>query len=396
VTTDRAAGDSRAPRKPGVVAVARAASVSPSTVSNAFNRPERLVPELRERVLRTAAELGYGGPDPAARSLRSGRAGAIGVILGRLLADAFDDAATAQFLRGVSDVTDPQQLAVVLIPGMPDERASVAPAIRNAAADGLIVFSLPGDDPLIDAVRARRLPTVIVDSPAISDIPGLDGEPRHDELDFVGTEDAAGAEAAVRHLLELGHRRLGLLSFALHDNARPGAIDLTQHAHATASVTKARLEGSCRALAAARLDAQSVPVEQVPVVNAELGRAAAHALLDRAPGITAVFAFSDRLALAARQAARERGLAVPGDLSIVGFDDTAPDFEGLTTIHQPMRDKGRIAAQRLLHAVRHEPLASRSERLPTRLVVRDSTAPPGGLTPGAGCRHAAVSDAGSR
>src|SRR4051794_41803900 len=96
--------EARADRpRPGVVAVARAAGVSPSTVSNAFNRPERLAPALRERVLRTAAELGYGGPDPAARTLRSGRAGAIGVILGRLLADAFDDAATAQFLKGVSD-----------------------------------------------------------------------------------------------------------------------------------------------------------------------------------------------------------------------------------------------------------------------------------------------------
>ena len=92
------------------MAVARAAGVSPSTVSNAFNRPERLSPALRERVLRVAAELGYGGPDPAARILRGGRAGAIAVILGRLIADALGDPATIQFLTGVSDATDPQQL----------------------------------------------------------------------------------------------------------------------------------------------------------------------------------------------------------------------------------------------------------------------------------------------
>src|SRR3954468_1526153 len=78
-------------RRPGVVAVARAVGVSPSTVSNAFNRPERLSAELRERVLRTAAELGYGGPDPAARTLRRGRAGAVAVVLGRRLAYAFED-----------------------------------------------------------------------------------------------------------------------------------------------------------------------------------------------------------------------------------------------------------------------------------------------------------------
>src|SRR5258705_10174584 len=97
-TRDRDARQDR----PGVVAVARAVGVSPSTVSNAFNRPERLSPALRERVLRTAAELGYGGPDPVARSLRSGRAGAIGVVFRRRLADAFDEPATVQLLKGLS------------------------------------------------------------------------------------------------------------------------------------------------------------------------------------------------------------------------------------------------------------------------------------------------------
>ena len=354
------------PRKPGVVAVARAAGVSPSTVSNAFNRPERLTPQLRERVLRTAAELGYGGPDPAARSLRQGRAGAIGVILGRLLADSFDDAATAEFLKGVSDATDPQQLALVLVPGMPDEVTSDGPAVRNAAVDGLIVFSLPGDDPLIDAVRRRNLPTVFVDSPATGA-----------GTDFVGIDDVGGAEAAVRHLLDLGHRRLAILSFGLSDDARPGPIDVTQHAHATATVTKARLEGAARAVAAAGIDPASVPVEQLPIVNADLARTATHALLDRAPGTTALFAFSDRLALAARQVARERGLSVPGDLSIVGFDDIAPAGEGLTTVHQPLRDKGRIAAQRLLGALGDQAPPEGSAVLPTRLVIRDSTGPPG-------------------
>ena len=355
----------RGPRKPGVVAVARAAGVSPSTVSNAFNRPERLTPKLRERVLRTAAELGYGGPDPAARSLRQGRAGAIGVILGRLLADSFDDAATAEFLKGVSDATDPQQLALVLVPGMPNEVTSDGPAVRNAAVDGLIVFSLPGDDPLIDAVRRRNLPTVFVDSPAT-------------DTDFVGIDDVGGAEAAVRHLVELGHRRLAILSFGLTDDARPGPIEIAQHAHATATVTKARLEGSARAMTAAGIDPASVPVEQLPIVTADLARAATHALLDRAPDTTALFAFSDRLALAARQAARARGLSVPGDLSIVGFDDVAPAAEGLTTVHQPLRDKGRVAAERLLGALGDDPPPARSVMLPTRLVIRDSTGPPGG------------------
>jgi DNA-binding LacI/PurR family transcriptional regulator len=143
-----------------------------------------------------------------------------------------------------------------------------------------------------------------------------------------------------------------------------------------ASVTKARLEGSVRAVEAAGLEWAGVPVELVPVTSAEGCLAGARALLDRAPGVTAVFAFSDPLALAIREAARERGLSVPGDLSIVGFDDTAPAGEGLTSIHQPLRDKGRIAAERLLGALSREPPPAGSELLPTRLVVRASTAQP--------------------
>jgi len=377
VRIDRDARHDDVPRKPGVVAVARAVGVSPSTVSNAFNRPERLSPALRERVLRTAAELGYGGPDPVARSLRSGRAGAIGVVFRRRLADAFDEPATVELLRGLSDITDLRQLALVLVPGLQQEHPSIGPAVRNAAVDGLIVYSMSADDPLFEAACQRRLPTVIVDSPTIADLAAVGGGPAGSGPDFVGIDDRAAAETAVRHLLGLGHRSLAILSFGLTAHSRPGAAPVRQQAQAIASVPKARLEGSARAVAAAGLDWSSVPVELVPITSAEGCLAGARALLDRASGITALFAFSDPLAQAARLVARERGLSVPGDLSIIGFDDTAPASEGLTSIHQPLRDKGRIAAERLLRALGQDPPPAGGELLPTRLVVRDSTAPPG-------------------
>lgn len=359
-------------RKPGVVAVARAAGVSASTVSNAFNRPERLTPALRERVLRAAAELGYGGPDPVARSLRSGRAGALGIVFRKSLGEAFDDPATAQLLRGVSHATDPQQLAIVLVPGLPDEAPSVAPAVRNAAVDGLIVYSLPGDDPLVTATLSRRVPTVIVDSPAADDLPATAGT----AIDFVGIDDRTAAGTAVRHLLELGHRHLAILSLALSAYAHPGPAGAELRAQATASVPKARLRGCEQAVVAGGLDWTEVAVEQSPINNVASGRARAHALLDRVPEVTALFAFSDPLALGAALAARERGLSVPGDLSIVGFDDTAPESEGLTSVHQPLLDKGRVAADRLLRTLTAESPPSPSEPLPTRLVVRGSTGPP--------------------
>jgi len=364
------------PARPGVVAVARAAGVSPSTVSNAFNRPERLSPALRERVLHAAAQLGYGGPDPAARSLRSGRAGAIAVVFRRSLAVALEDPGTTELVRGMAEAIGPLALGLVLVPG-PEQHSSSGPAVRNAAADGLIVYSVPSDDPLFEATRQRRLPTVIVDSPVLADVPALPDATTGADLDFVGIDDHAAAETAVRHLLDLGHRSVAILSFGLSAYARAGPADAREQAEATASVSRMRLQGCASAMAAAGLDWSHVAVEQSPIHSIEAGRIRAHALLERAPSVTALFAFSDTLALGARLAARERGLSLPGDLSIVGFDDTAPETEGLTTVHQPLRDKGRIAAQRLLRALTDDPPAPGSELLPTRLVIRASTAAPG-------------------
>jgi len=363
VSSDDRDARSKGRPKAGMVAVARLLGVSPSTVSNAYNRPDQLSPALRERVLRTAAELGYAGPDPVARSLRSGRAGAIGVIFAERLPYAFDDPAAVRFLQGLSQAADEQQLAVVLVPGPPD-RASPRHAVRNAAVDGFIAHSLPDNDPLVQATLARRLPTIVVDSPAV------------DGLDFVGIDDRAAAETAVRHLLDRGHRRLAILTFRLSARHRRGPVDMRRQREVTVGVARARLEGCARAVGAAGLAWPDVPVQECPSTSVEDGRAGAHAVLDRASGITALFAFSDPLALGARLAARERGLSVPRDLSIIGFDDTAPAHEDLTTIHQPQRDKGRIAAERLIRALGDEPPAPRRTLLPTSLVLRGSTAHP--------------------
>jgi DNA-binding LacI/PurR family transcriptional regulator len=356
--------------RPGVVAVARAAGVSPSTVSNVYNRPHVVSQELRDRVLRAASDLCYAGADPAARNLRSGRTGAIGVVLRERLAYSFDDPAAVRFLQGVSDAADPQQLALVIVPAYPEQGTSHGPAIHRAAVDGLILYSLVGEDPLVEAARRRRLPTVVVDSPAPGDSAAAE------DFDFVGIDERSAAEAAVRHLLDLGHRRLAVLSLRLSAGGLRGPADLQLQRDATASVAKGRLEGAARAAIAAGVDWFAVPVEQCEISDVEHGRASAHAVLDRAPHTTAIFAFSDPLAIGARLAARERGLAVPDDISIVGFDDSAPESEGLTTVHQPLRDKGRVAAQRLLRTLADDAPDGARALLPTRLVVRSSTSAP--------------------
>ena len=358
-------------RRPGVVAVARAAGVSPSTVSNVYNRPEVVSPQLRDRVLLAATELGYAGADPAARSLRSGRTGAIGVVLRERLAYSFDDPAAVRFLQGVSDAADPQQLALVIVPAYPEQAGAYSAAIGRAAVDGLILYSLVADDPLVEASLQRRLPTVVVDSPAPGDLPLTE------RCAFVGIDERAAAAAAVGHLMDLGHRRLGVLSLRLSADAHPGPAGAREQAGATASVARGRLEGARRAAEAAGLDWAGVAVQQCQISDVESGRAGAHALLDRAPDTTAIFALSDPLALGARLAARERGLTAPGDVSIVGFDDSAPEAEGLTTIHQPLREKGLTAAELLLWMLAGDHDGGRT-LLATRLVARGSTAAPSG------------------
>ena len=333
----------------GLVAVARALGVSPSTVSNAYNRPDQLSAALRERVLSKAAELGYAGPHPLARGLRTGRAGAVGVVFHDRVAYAFDDPAAVLFLQGFTGATDAEGLAVVLVPGGLGALSRGSP-VRSAAVDGFVLHGVLADDPLVAATLERRLPTVAVDAPLVAG------------MDFIGIDDRAAAAGALRHLLELGHRDLGLLALQIPPD--------------TDSVARRRRDGSLEAAAAAGIAPAAVAIVESVASTVEGGRAATHALLDRARP-SALFAFSDPLALGARIAARERGLFVPGDLSIIGFDGTAPEAEGLTSIHQPQRDKGRLAAERLARTLTgDEPSRPRRELLPTRLVFRASTAPP--------------------
>jgi DNA-binding LacI/PurR family transcriptional regulator len=347
--------------KVGLKSVARAVGVCPSTVSNAYNRPDQLSPALRERVLSVAAELGYPGPDPVARSLRTGRASAIGIVFHECLSFAFDDAAAVRFLQGVSEVSDVHGLAVVLVPGL-SYGTTMTDAVRRAAVDGLLLHGLVGAHPLLSAALSRRLPLVVVDGVPV------------DGADFVGIDDALAAETATRHLLELGHRRIGFLSLSLADDLI-GPLEPGRVAPAPDSVARRRLLGCARALAAFGLDWSDVAVQECGPSTIEAGRDRTHALLEHGSP-TAVFAFSDALALGAKLAAAERGLTVPGDLSIVGFDGTAPAGERLTSIHQSQRTKGRVAAERLIRALGSSPSPAGHELLPTELVLGQTTGRP--------------------
>lgn len=362
------------------MSVAQAAGVSPATVSNTYNRPDVVSPSLRERVLRAADELGYGGGDPSARQLRGHRASAIGVVLRERLAYAFDDPAAVGVLQGISESADRDQLALVIVPAYPESGTTDGPAVRHAAVDGLILYSLAGDDPLVAAARKRHLPTVVVDSPRAGDDDGLGPHA------FVGIDDRAAGAAVAAHLLALGHRRIGFVTSRLSAAGVPGVAGPDVLASSPASVVTGRLAGARTTLTRAGVREPGLAVVQCRTSSIADGVRGAHLLLDRFPEVSAVVALADLLALGVQRAAAERGLRLPDQLSVVGFDDVAPPAADLTSVRQPHRDKGRIAADLVRAWVASGDPPTGETVLPMELVVRGSTAParPGTLPPSAG------------
>lgn len=336
--------------------VAERAGVSVGSASQAFGRPELVSDDVRERVLEAAEELGYPGPDPAARRLRTGRAGAIGLIFSERLAYQFTDPASPPFLRGVSLAIQEAPTGLLLIPDS-RQRDEATRLVREAVVDGFIVYSVPQNDPRVEAALARRLPVVTVD------------QPRGAETPFVGIDDRAAARSAAEHLRGLGHERVAVLSFVT--TLEPGST-------LQLDITVERLAGYEDGLG----DAWDPALVRTCRPNApEPARAATLELLREPSPPTAILAMSDILAFGALEAAGEHGVPVPSKLSVVGFDDTpgaAHATPPLTTVAQPHEEKGRLAAEQLIDAIERGGTGEPSRTLlPTELVVRGSTAPPG-------------------
>jgi len=333
--------------------VARAAGVSVMTVSNAYNRPDQLSEGTRDKVLRVASELGYPGPNPAGRSLRRGQAGTVGVLLTEQLPYAFGDPGTVTFLHGLAAGLAEAGQALLLLP---TEGNAEHLHVRNALVDAFVLASLRPDDPAVADVLGRRLPIVTWG------FPRLPGVPR------VGIDNARAAAKAARHLLELGHTRFGIVTFA---GPRGANLSMRQR---VAGFTKALREAG-------------IGPDQVPVVDAERNARAAGAwvasdlLADSGPFArrrpTAIFAVTDQLALGVLDGAASSGVDVPGELSVVGFDNVAAAASAtppLTTVSQELFEQGRLTANAVLDQV-----AGRRSRVPsvsTKLIVRASTARP--------------------
>lgn len=343
-------------RRPATLAsLAAELGVSRTTVSNAYNRPDQLSAPLRARVLEAARRLGYPGPDPVARSLRTRKAGAVGLLLTEALSYAFRDPAATGFLEGLALACEAAGQGLLLIPVSP-ERADVT-AVYQAGVDGFVVYSVREDDPHFMAVLERPVPTVVCDQPM-----GVEG------VDRVGVDDRAGMLALTRHLTGLGHRRIGVLCMRLAAGRHDGPASRERQDETTYPVQRERLAGIRDGLAEVGTDWSGIPVIERFEHSVDAGQSGAAELLAAHPDVTAVVCTSDILALGVLRHAAERGLAVPEVLTVTGFDGVPEAGRaGLTTVRQPMLEKGRVAGEMLLQ--RGDRNRTRRVTLPTELVV---------------------------
>jgi DNA-binding LacI/PurR family transcriptional regulator len=300
--------------------VARAAGVSVMTVSYAYSRPDRVSEASAAKVRAAAAELGYPGPHPGARSLRRGRAGSLGVVLGEPLAYAFEDPQAARFLAGVAEVCAAAAVGLTLVP-ITGEDADVD-RVADAVVDGFVVWTTADDDPVVDAVAATGLPAVVHGGP-------------HSSLPVV-TIDNRAAAATVGRVAFAGARVPAVLSFPLDRRRSRAVLDDPDPAVATFPITRERLQGY--------RDATDVPL-RVAVCSrnsAAEGEALVAQLLSGDDPPDAIAAMSDELALGALRAAAAAGRT----LAISGWDDTpAAAPAGLTTVWQSLQEQGAECAR---------------------------------------------------
>ncbi|MEL4505519.1 LacI family DNA-binding transcriptional regulator [Luteococcus sp. H138] len=341
--------------------VAQVMGVSVMTVSNAFNRPHQLSPDLRKRILERAERMGYGGPNASARQLRSGRTHAFGVIFTAGIEHALTDPYSVTWLGGLSSVLEPAGASLLLL-AIPD--GDLDP-IRRASVDGFAGVCATG--PMMEVARRRGLPVVTSD-------------PMEADGSWVGIDDRQAGLDITAHLRHLGHRRITIVADA------PGSheLRLLSTADYRAGLQELDDEGIYPVWGRDQgvldgLDGLSVDVVTVPRNTRHHGQQAASRALDRPDHPTAVLCLSDMLGLGVLDELTERGLTPGHDVAVTGFDDL-PDAcaAGLTTIRQPIREKGRLLGELLLHPDRSD----RQIILPHELVVRSSTDPaPDGVIP---------------
>jgi DNA-binding LacI/PurR family transcriptional regulator len=324
--------------------VAALAGVGVATVSRVLNGRGGVKVSTRERVSEAIEALNY-RPSSLARGLSLQRTMVVAALL-----PWFTNPSAVQRVRGIVDGLSgsPYDLMVFDIESEARQRRAFELFDRGDRADGLLVVSTLPPEAEVDRLRAAGIPCVLIDA-------------LHPSFPSIAVDDVAGGEIATRHLLELGHRRVALIG----DPPPEFRFDWSRD----------RTRGYERALAAARIEVRDDYVREGTRLP-HVARAVAAELLSLPERPTAVFAASDTQAIGVLEAARALEISVPGELSVVGFDDIeVASYVGLTTVRQPLVESGRRGATLLLEVLAGDPVAPLRELLPLELVVRGTTGP---------------------
>ncbi len=329
-----------------MVDVAARAGVGVATVSRVLNGSGAVSPPTRARVLDAMRELEY-RPSSVARNLSLRRTLVIGVVV-----PFFTSPSAVVRVRGIVSALDgsPYDLALFDVESADRQRRAFEMLGYGDRADGLLIVSLVPPPEELARLEAAHIPCVLVDAPSAV-------------LPNVVVDDVFGGELATRHLIDLGHRRIAFIGDKPPDQFRFHA-------------SRDRTEGYERALAAVGLPLRPEYV-RAGTHSRHLARSIAEDLLRLPEPPSAIFAASDIQALGVLEAARALGIDVPGDLSVVGFDDIEiASYASLTTIRQPLYESGSRGCELLLQALAGNELPVRTETMPLELVARGTTAPP--------------------
>lgn len=332
--------------RPTLEEVAVRAGVGRGTVSRVINGSPRVSDRAKAAVEAAIAELGY-VPNRAARALAGNRTDAIALVIPEPETRLFAEPYFSDIIRGIgAELADTDMQLLLTLIRTPKERARFAQYLSAHRVDGVLLVSVHEDDPLPDLLEQLDMPAVL--NGRRSDL---------ESVSYVDADNVGGARAAVAHLLDRGRRQVATIT---------GPPDMY--------VARCRLDGYQQAVREAGLVAAESLVAHADFTE-EGGRRAMRELLDREPGIDAVFAASDLMAAGARAVLREYGRRVPDDVALVGFEDSAIARHmdpALSSVRQPTEEMGRTMARVLLEEIAERASVRRHVVLATELVQRDS------------------------
>jgi len=326
--------------------VAKRAGVGIGTVSSVLNNSRPVNEVTRQKVLVAVTELDF-VPNPSGRRLSMGKTHTLGVII-----PFFTSAAQIERLRGIMSVIAISDYDITLftVETVAQRNKVFETVPRRGRVDGLLICSITPSEEDVNRILQENIPTVLV-------------EAAHPDLSHIFLDDTAAAQAAVNHLIELGHCQIAYIGDYLDDPF--------------GTFSRNRYSGYCRAHESAGLPIRPDYLRQDDD-NRENGRRMTLDLLHLPDRPTAIFTYSDEMAVGVLEAARELNLNVPRDLSVVGYDDIdLARFARLTTVRQHLFESGVQGVELLLDAIDNPDMPPPQLQLPTELVVRQTTAPPG-------------------